>query len=441
MARKPKAKPANVALERPVMAAEAESPENTLEPSHVPEKPAAKRHRAKNAKSREAPAVAEGEPHAARTPPDKLTEIPSVPQEIRERFIGIGSEYFFPDGAPAFKDHGSTLSTRSENTEVIRSMVTIAQSRGWSDITVKGTERFKKDAWFAAQLVGIAVRGYDPSAFEREHIVRALARRAAGRTVLTTDRDATRDGSVPGGAFEAPHDPTRRRDGATGDTLPRGNRNARDASPGQSESDSAWTTGRLVDHGRAHYRHDHKEPMSYFVRLETDRGDREIWGVDLERAFRESLTRPTMGDEVTVWATGRDRVRVPVEVKDNQGRVVGKDEIETHRNHWIVERSDFLRHRAALAKVIRDPNITPEDGAKRHPELQGTYLQLQIAKQGAERDIGQPEDRSRFVARAREALADRIERGEPLEPVRMRERAADRVQDDRARGRDLAPTR
>ena len=41
-------------------------------------------------------------------------------------------------------------------------------------------------------------------------------------------------------------------------------------------------TGRLVDHGRETYRHDPREPMSYFVKLETPRGDRTIWGVDLE---------------------------------------------------------------------------------------------------------------------------------------------------------------
>ncbi|EQD63381.1 hypothetical protein B2A_02376, partial [mine drainage metagenome] len=48
-------------------------------------------------------------------------------------------------------------------------------------------------------------------------------------------------------------------------------------------------TGKLIDHGRATYRHDSREPMSYFVKIETSRGDRTIWGVDLERAMKESL--------------------------------------------------------------------------------------------------------------------------------------------------------
>ena len=38
--------------------------------------------------------------------------------------------------------------------------------------------------------------------------------------------------------------------------------------------------------------------MSYFVKLKTARGEQVIWGVDLERAFKESLTKPERGDEV-----------------------------------------------------------------------------------------------------------------------------------------------
>src|SRR3984885_4420951 len=116
----------------------------------------------------------------------------AVPDEIRERFIGIGSKYYFPDGAAAFTDHGAKLTTRSENTEVIRSLIAIAQAREWGDIKVSGTERFRKEAWFAARLVGIEVRGYKPTAFEEERIARAIARRdvgAAGRDPNGTESE------------------------------------------------------------------------------------------------------------------------------------------------------------------------------------------------------------------------------------------------------------
>jgi len=344
-----------------------------------------------------------------------------VPDEIRERFIGIGSKYYFPDGADAFTDHGAKLTTRSENTEVIRSLIAIAQAREWGDIKVTGTERFRKEAWFAARLVGIEVRGYKPTAFEEERIARAVARRDAGAA-----------GRDPNGAASGRGDnPASTRDRSRAD----GDRKAR------SSKDLGPITGRLVDHGRANYRHNPKDPMSYYVRVETERGDREIWGVDLERAFRESLSRPTLGDQVTVRAQGRDPVNVSSLERDREGRVVGKQEIETHRNRWTVERSDFLAERAAAAQTFRDARVKPSDAIKSHPELQGSYLQLQAAKLGAERDIPNPDDRTRFVARARVAIAEAIERGEPLEPVRLRERSAERAEADKAREHDQTPTR
>ena len=88
----------------------------------------------------------------------------------------VGKHYHFPDGTRAFTDRGRWLTTPSENTEVIRSLVAIAQARGWSEITVRGTERFRKEAWFAARTAGLEVRGYRPSEFEQAHLVRTLAR-------------------------------------------------------------------------------------------------------------------------------------------------------------------------------------------------------------------------------------------------------------------------
>jgi hypothetical protein len=325
----------------------------------------------------------------------------AMPDEIRERFIGIGSKYYFPDGAAAFTDHGAKLTTRSENTEVIRSLVAIAHAREWSEIKVTGTERFRKEAWFAARIAGLEVQGYTPSDFEQERVVRAIARREAAA-------GAARE--PPAALAGRPH-------------------------PEDSEAlrpeDSGPIVGRLVDHGRAPYRHDPKEAASYYLRIETERGDRELWGVDLERAFRESLSRPTIGDEVTVRAFAREAVTV----KTPEG------EILAHRNRWIVERSDFLAERARAAQVFRDPTVNAAQGVKEHPELQGSYLQLQAAKLGAERDIRDPQDRERFVARARAAIAQAIERGEPLEPVRIRERPVKASEAEKARAPEDSPTR
>jgi hypothetical protein len=286
------------------------------------------------------------------------------------------------------------LTTASENTEVIRSLIVIAHARGWSEITVRGTERFRKEAWFAARAVGLHVRGYQSSEFERGHLVRTLGR----------ERSASSNEAALASAH-APQQP----DTDTRDPHERG----------------GLLTGSLVDHGRATYRHDPREPMSYFVKLETPRGNRIIWGVDLERAFKESLTKPQVGEEVGLRAVRQDAVKVKAHERDDLGKVIERD-LETHRNRWILEKGAFFESRAEAARTVRDTTVDPKQAVLKHPELVGTYLQVHAAKLAA-KQFRDPQDRELFVAKVRSALADSVARGEPLPPVRLRERAAERA--------------
>lgn len=436
MARKAKSKNASAKVETPPAVAEPAIAENSIEPKLTPAKPPPKRPRSKSGAN-----VPATEPRADDPASRAATASRPIPDSIRERFIAVGSEFYFPDGSLALRDHGTKLTTPSDNTEVVRSLVEIAKLRGWQEITVSGTQRFNKEAWRAATLAGISVDGYTPSAFEREHIIRAMARRNNSAELrVANEPSADRAGRQSSGAPEhrQSSDPT----SAPHHSGERQSPQSRDpASSPSRESDGATFSGRLVDHGAASYQHDTKQPMSYFVRLETPKGDREVWGVDLERAMRESLTRPTMGDQVTVKGVGRKPVTVLVERHDDDGRVIGTAELTTHRNRWVVEHSDFLARRAEVAKLFRNDSISPEEGTKRYPELMGTYLQLQIAKSGAEREIAEPSDRKRFVERARAELARRIEHGEPMDPVRMQGRAADGPESRPRRDRNMEPAR
>ena len=329
-----------------------------------------------------------------------------IPDHIRKRFVQVGHRYYFPDGAHAFTDRGTRLVTPSENTEVVKSLLTIAESRGWQSITVTGTERFRKEAWMAGSALGLKVRGYEPTEFERAQLARKLARETTGSTAEPSLAGAGR-GDAGG---------------------PRG---ARDRSRGP-------ITGRLIDHGVATYRHDPHEPVSYFVKIETPEGEREIWGVDLKRALRESLTRPEIGDQIGLRAVRRETVTVREPRRTPDGKVVGQQPLDTHRNRWIVEKQEFLEERAAAARTLRDPTVDPKQAATRHPELVGTYLQMHAA-QIAARQFRDPEDRERFVSRVRSALADAVARGEPLPPVRLKDKAP--IPAVGAVTREEAPTR
>ena len=153
-----------------------------------------------------------------------------------------------------------------------------------------------------------------------------------------------------------------------------------------------------------------------------DQGKRTIWGKDLERAMKQSLTQPQIGDEIAMRRTGADRVTVQRRDRDADGRVISEREVGASRNRWVVEKREFFESRAAAAEVLRDPNVDRRQAVRQHPELVGTYLQLHAAQLAARR-IRDPEDREKFVTLVRAALADSVARGEPLQPVRLRDRA------------------
>lgn len=308
-----------------------------------------------------------------------------VPEEVRRRFVQVRNDYFFPDGARAFTDRGARLTTPSENTEVVRSLVAIAGSRGWNEVVVRGTERFRREAWMAARAAGLEVRGYRPTDFEQERLARSVAAR--------TQRDESPRRTAP-----EERTPQRPRDAQAERLL----------------------VGRLVEHGAAPYRNDPKEPASYYVKIETARGDRTVWGVDLARAMKESLSQPAAGDTVTLRAMGRDSVTVKTPIRDAEGKSVGQRDLDTHRNRWIIEKQSFLEERARAAQTLRDTSIDPKLGGRRHPELAGTYLQVRAAELAAQ-SLRDPQDQKRFVEKVREALAASVARGEPLPPVRLKE--------------------
>ena len=272
--------------------------------------------------------------------------------------------------------------------------------------------------------MGITVRGYKPSEIEQAQLVRGLAE---GRGTRGRQEHQNTDGQASTSARGT-------RAGATQER-------AREGTDSPDGRHGTLFVGRLLDHGRDTYRRDPREQSSYFVKLQTPEGEREIWGVDLERALRDSLSNARAGDDITVRAISREAVTVPKRERDIEGRVIGESSVSTHRNEWIVERTEFIAGRESAARTFRNPNISPQEAVKKHPELQGSYLKLQAVKLGAERDFKNPADRERLVVRARVLIAQSIERGEPLEPVRLREPVAKKPAKEQEIKRELGRTR
>ena len=371
---------------------------NTLENAVASESPAgrSRKRRDKAAQAAHAPREeAPGSESAKDTDPPARPPPRALPDSVKARYLKVGDDYHFVNGRLAFRDQGERLSTPLENVEVIRDLIAIAQARGWQQISLSGNARFRSEAYQQARLAGLEVRGYTPDETERQqlaHRMRAGPERDSASP--TSPTPAVPDPSSPTAAAERPLE----------------------------RSSERLYRGRLLDHGAAHYRFDPREDNSYFVLLETGRGEEYVWGKDLERALDSSLSRAQPGQDVIIRQSGSDPVTVSRPVRDADGRVTEEHAVRTQRHRWSIETQDFLAERQRLADVVRDPRITPTDGALNHPELAGTYDELYAAKLVAANQPFTKEDAERFVSRIRESIAQEIERGEPLSPPIQRAR-------------------
>jgi hypothetical protein len=182
--------------------------------------------------------------------------------------------------------------------------------------------------------------------------------------------------------------------------------------------------GRLTEHGRAHYQFRSGEDLSYYVKLLTSRGERTLWGKDLERAITASETKAKVGDLVGARRVSRQAVTITARHRDAEGRVVRQEEQHAHRTRWVVEKVQFFAERARLARQLRDEQADVRESVRAHPELKSSFLSLRAAEAFAAQRIADPSDRARFLDLVRTAMAGSIQKGEPLPSMRLRDQRA-----------------
>jgi hypothetical protein len=160
------------------------------------------------------------------------------------------------------------------------------------------------------------------------------------------------------------------------------------------------------------------------VKLLTSRGERVLWGKDLERAVGAGETQPKVGDLIGARRVGRRAVTITARERDAEGRIVSQEEHHAHRTRWVVEKVQFFAQRARLARQVRDEQADARATVKAHPELKSTFISIRAAEEFAARRIVDPQERLRFIEGVRSAMGASIQKGEPLPSVRMRERTA-----------------
>jgi len=305
-----------------------------------------------------------------------------TPESLRKRFLQAENKFYFRDDENklAFEDKGKRLATEHNDPEIARSMVELAQAKGWSTIKLKGTDEFKREVWLQASLKGMDVQGYKPLDVDLarlEDLRKETGRNEdRGRNII----DQVPERSKVGDRAERTEavDKTAVVDENTR-TLSKRQLSALETIKGvmraRGDSETAVNmaaelaaerfqtnrvyVGKVVDHGAAPYENDPKNERSYYVKLQTDAGEKIVWGVDLERAVGDGKAQ--IGDDVALAYQGKQPVTVPVKEYDDKGKVIGVSEITTNRNTWDVRRLETVREevKEKLAEAARKADRQP----------------------------------------------------------------------------------
>jgi len=353
-----------------------------------------------------------------------------VPDAIERRYLRIGDRYFFPDRTLAFIDDGNRIRVRTENQEVLHSVIAIAQTRGWKIIELAGTEAFRQGMWRAAALRGIEAQGYEPTQAEIVQMQRTRQKLRPSREteqspmpVLLEQRTApTREGSDAS-------DSGRDADGYLTEAA-QGGRHLR-------EGPRPPIKGALVAAAAAPYQFDSAQRMSFYATVRTEAGERTIWGADLERALAESYSRPRIGDQVVLAQRGSRPVAVRVATRNAQGELVGEKRIVAQRARWSIETPERLRAMEQRAMRVRTEELLSDAMLDRHPELATAAASIRLAEQYAKRLTGDQASQRRLVRLIRDRVADALEQGRAIHlPARRLQATPMQVRQRTGRGQE-----
>ncbi len=366
-----------------------------------------------------APAAQQDDPFADQ---EQTTFKPVVPEKVAKSYVEVEGKYYFagrPDSL-AFVDKGARLQTKLSNAQVAGSMVDIAESRGWTEIQVKGTQDFRREAWLEAASRGLEVRGYKPRDEDLARLKKLTSERQPNEIEAREQADQPRTNQGQPSRPRQQPEAAKPREAAS-----QSQGQAQEATQATQEPQASEPVNRLagkvVEHGKAPYEHNKDNRESYYVTLENADGEKSTtWGVDLERAMEESGAKE--GDTVELENQGRQPVTVNRPVKDEQGKVVRTEQINTHRNKWDVK-----------AEALQDRERDAKELVREHPDLVNEVAAIKVAEKFSQKQFSNEADRERFMDKVRTQVAGNVSKGQQAPEVKLREERVTEKESDNER--------
>jgi len=109
------------------------------------------------------------------------------PDSVRRRYYaqdhGAERRYFedYQGKTLAFRAGAERLSSKREDLNTIRSMLDLAEARGWREVSLKGTAAFRREAWIEAAARVLPAQGPRASDLDRQEADRRRAARQPAR--------------------------------------------------------------------------------------------------------------------------------------------------------------------------------------------------------------------------------------------------------------------
>jgi len=285
-----------------------------------------------------------------------------MPETVNRQFLKMGDDRYHFQKSPddlAFIDKGNKLETPSSSHMVAETLVRVAERRGWDEIRVTGGETFRREVWYEAARRGMTVRGYTPTGVDKAKLAAWMQEQE--KTPEQTDKGNAR---VRAYLTEPPAKALAQVPELAGAFAVRAAIKEHLASIGLTQQEQATVlhqvdermqtdlrkghlpklhkeepvqgiAGKVQEYGTARYNFQNNESESFFVRVETNTGQRTLWGKDLERAIRGGNIQKGQNAAFSITAT--EQVTVNANVLDNNsGAVVGTRPTTATRNTWMA---------------------------------------------------------------------------------------------------------
>lgn len=310
-----------------------------------------------------------------------------TPESLRKRYLQAESKFFYRggdnEGELAFEDKGKRIATEHNDPAVARSMVELAEAKGWTSLKAKGAEEFRREIWLQASLRGIQMQGYQPRDVDLAKLkdLQAEEGRDKGKNVIERGPELALASRAPRAAPAVAVDPEAvvdeshagmsKQQLAAIETIKAVMRERGDSDKAvQMAADIAAKrfltdrvyVGTVLEHGAAPYENNPDKDDSYYIKLQTASGERTVWGVDLPRALEEG--EADVGQPIALAYQGNKMVTIKVKERDEAGNVTGEKEMDVKRNAWDVRKLDAVRTEAlekVQAKGDRQPLVKVYD--------------------------------------------------------------------------------